>query len=105
MNKTIILWTKLLYYGQNYGTIPIKTRKLWFTIKKNYGNIPIKFKFLNKFIALELWFSMVKLCYYAEKYRKKYGTVEKLWYYTEKYVTLIYYGENRYYGKNNGNFC
>ena len=53
---------------------------------ENYGNIPEYLKFLNKFIALELWFT-----------KENYGTMEiKLWYYgkicyyTENYGTFIY---------------
>ena len=74
-------------------------QKLWnFDYGKKYANIPKQLKFLNKFIALELWFTM-----------KNYGTVEKtmvlwnnngtmeinvvlwkkLWYYNENYETLI----------------
>ena len=62
---------------------------------------------MNRFIALKLWLTMVKLWYYG----KNYGTMEKtmelwftmektmvlwkkLWYYTENYGTLIYYGKN-----------
>ena len=42
---------------------------------------------MNRFIALELWFTMEKLWYYG----KNYGTMEKkLWYYTENYRTSIY---------------
>ena len=82
-----------MYYGKNYGTLPNsielkltkekndrlpKTKTLWFIIeKKNYPNIPKQLKFLNKFIALELWFTL-----------ENYGTMEKtivlwkkLWYY------------------------
>ena len=38
-----------------------KTMKLWFTLEKNNGNIPKQFKFLNKYIALDLGFTMEKL--------------------------------------------
>ena len=38
-----------------------QTMKLWFIMKKNYGNVPIQFKLLNKFIALELSFTMEKI--------------------------------------------
>ena len=48
MNKVMVLWTKLCYYGKNYGTI-LRAMKLRFTnIKniedykkvRNYGDIP-----------------------------------------------------------------
>ena len=47
-------------------------------IKENYGNILKQLKFFNKFIALELWFTMENL-----------GTMEKMWYYTENYGTIL----------------
>ena len=44
----------LIYYGKHSRSS--KTNKLWFIMdKKNYGNI---IKVLNKFIAVELWFTM-----------------------------------------------
>ena len=46
---------------------------------------------LNRFIALELWFTMEKLWYYGKNYMVLW---KKLWYYTENYGTLIYYGKN-----------
>ena len=51
-----------------------------------------KIEVLNRFIALELWFTKEKLWYYG----KNYGTMEKTMvpYYTENYGTLIYYGKN-----------
>ena len=63
--------------------------------------------FLNKFIALELWFMMDKLWYYRKKnlwhYGKHYGTMEKnhnikktieLCFITEKtYGTLVDYSK------------
>ena len=46
---------------------------------------------MNRFVALELWFTMEKLWYYG----KNYDTMEKkLWCYTENYGTLIYSGKN-----------
>ena len=33
MQKTMVLWTNLWYYGQNIGTLP-KTMELWFTMEK-----------------------------------------------------------------------
>ena len=100
----MVLWTKLWYYGQTYGTLEKNYgtmdkpmwlyRKLWKTMElrftneenmvdyqklyelyneKTYGSIPNQLKFLNKFIALELWITM-------ENYgtmEKKYGTLEK----------------------------
>ena len=66
--KTMVLWKKLLYYGQNYSTIekPMvyysenygtsiyegkkhgrlpKTMKLIFIMEKNYGYLPKKLSF------------------------------------------------------------
>ena len=60
-------------------------------MEKTLGNIPKQLKPLHKFIALELWFTKEKLWQYG---KKNYGCVEKLWYYTENYGTLIYYGKN-----------
>ena len=52
--KTIVLWKKLWYFTENYGTsiyeggkhdkLP-KAKKLWFIIEKNYGKIPKYLKF------------------------------------------------------------
>ena len=42
---------------------------------------------------------MGKLWYYGKKAMVLW---EKLWYYTENYGTLIYYGKLWYYGKNYG---
>ena len=100
MEKTTVLWTKLWYYTENYGTsiyeeknhgrLP-KTKKLLLIMEKSkYTKI---IKVLNRFIALELWnFDLLW---------QNYGTMEKtmvlyrkLWYYTENYGTLIYYGKN-----------
>ena len=65
MEKTLVLWTKLWYYTENYGTsiyeekkhvrLP-KTKKLLINWgkKNNFGDISKQLKFLNKFIALEL---------------------------------------------------
>ena len=91
---------KIWYYPKNYGTIP-KTMelrldfwlpndmKLWFIRGKN-ANIPKLLKSLNRYIALELWFSM-----------KNYGTMEKLWkklkYYSENNGTSMYYGKKLWY--------
>ena len=74
-------------------------------VGKKYGNIPKQLKFLNKFIALELWFTIRKLWYCGENYGtvektkvlwKNNGTIEitmvlwkKLWYYNGNYGTLI----------------
>ena len=60
------LWTKLWYYGQNYGTIPRimelrfkkekkplpNTKKLWFILEKTM--VIYQIIVLNKYIALEL---------------------------------------------------
>ena len=62
-------------------------------------------KFFNKFIALEFWYTMGKLCYYGKKlwyygkktmvlWKKLWYYEKKPWYYTENYETLIYYGKN-----------
>ena len=108
----MVLWyyEKLWYYGKNYGTMN-KTMVLYWELwnfdlrrKKTIGDYQklrdLGFKWkklgkyikiievLNRFIALELWFTMEKLWYYG----KYYGTMEKtmvlyLW-------NLIYYGKN-----------
>ena len=68
----------------------------------DYGKNKKKMKFLNRFIALELSFTMEKLWYYG----KNYGAMEKtmvlwktLWYYTESYGNLIYDEKIWDYGK------
>ena len=50
---------------------------------------------LNRFIALELWFTLVKLWYYGKNYgtmgKKHYGTIPKtteLWFTIEKIMVL-----------------
>ena len=37
--KTMVLWKKLWYYGQNYGTI-LRAIELRFTKKKKHGRLP-----------------------------------------------------------------
>ena len=46
--------------GKKHGRLP-KTQKIWFCNGNNYGNTPKQLKFLIKFVALELWFTMKKL--------------------------------------------
>ena len=51
-------------------------QKLWIFViynEENFGNIPKQLMFLNKNMAIELWFSMEKLWHYG----KNYGTMEK----------------------------
>ena len=49
MDKTMVLWTKLQYYGHNYGTIP-RTMEPQFTKEKNMvdyqklGNFDLQWK-------------------------------------------------------------
>ena len=38
MKKTMVLWKKLRYYTENYGTL-IYYRKNYGTMEKNYGTI------------------------------------------------------------------
>ena len=75
MGKTMVLWTKLWYYTENYGTsIPEekkhgrlpKTTRLWFIMEKTM-EIAKTIEDLNIFIALELWFTIEKLWYYGKK--------------------------------------
>ena len=94
----MVLCKKRWYYEQNYDTIKKyenipRTIELFtkeksivvyqklrnFIIEKKIGNIPTQLKFLNKFIALELWFTI-----------ENYGTMDKnyIWYHTEKYGTI-----------------
>ena len=78
MEKTMVLWTTLWYYEQNYGTYCtilrtmelrftkkkhcklLKTKRLWFIMEKLWKYIKI-IEVLSKFIALEFWFTMEKL--------------------------------------------
>ena len=83
MDKTMVLWTKLWYYTENYGAsiyeeknhgrLP-KTKKFWFIMKKKTLEI-----YQKRFITLELWFTMEKLWYYGKK----------LWYYGKNYGTIV----------------
>ena len=98
--KTIEHW---FIKGKKHVKLP-KAVKLLFIKKK----IPMEiyqnnFMFLNKYIALELWFTMEKLWYYRKNYgtmgkkkpmviwKKSNNTMKKLWYYTENYGTLLCY--------------
>ena len=59
---------------------------LWKKLRKYTKLIEV----LNRFIALELLFTMEKLWYYG----KNYGTMEKtmvLWYYGKNYGTIVNY--------------
>ena len=95
MEKTMVLWTKLLYYTENYGTsiyeekkhcrLP-KTKRLLFITKKNHGKIS---KVLNRFIALEIWLTMEKLWYYGKNYSTIPKTME-LWFTMEKKLWYMY---------------
>ena len=69
--------------------------ELWFTKEEEYetliyngekqGNIPKQLKFLNNYIAVQLWFTMEKLWNYGNIY----GTLEKkILYYGKKYDTI-----------------
>ena len=48
----MVLWKKLWYYGQNYGTIP-RIMELRFTKVKKHGRLPKTKKLL--FILEKLW--------------------------------------------------
>ena len=72
----MLLWKKLWYYTENYGTsiyegknmvdyqkprnFDLWWKKLWKYTKTN--------ELLNRYIALELWFTMEKLWYYGQNY-------------------------------------
>ena len=100
--KTMVLCKKLYreiwnFTKEKHGRLP-KTRKLCLLWKKNYSDIPKYVKFLNKFIHLELWFtlekhgSMEKLIIVILR-KKLWYDRKKLLYYTENYGILIYYGK------------
>ena len=76
--RELLSW---IYKGKKHVRLP-KTKKTFiYNGKKNFGNIPTQLRFLNKFIALEHWFTI-----------DNYGTMEKkLWYYGKK---LWYYTKN-----------
>ena len=91
IDKTMVLWTKLWYYtrtmelrsmqGKNHGRLP-KTKTIWIKMGKNSVIYQKQLKFLNKFIALEYWFTMEKLWYYGKNYSTKEKTMilyPKLW--------------------------
>ena len=81
--KIMVLYWKLWYYTENYET-SIYERKEQCWVNKNYesviyngkhfANMPKQLKFLNKYIAVKLWFTMEKLWYYG---KKNYGTILK----------------------------
>ena len=53
-------------------------------------------KFFKQHKALELWLTMYYGKTIVHLYNgKEIGTLEKLFYYTENYVTLIYCGKNK----------
>ena len=92
MDKTMVLWTKLWYYTENYGTsiyeekkhggLP-KTKRLWFIMEETMEI------YQNNWIFEQIS-SFKTLIYYG----KTMVLWTKLWYYTENYGTLIYYGKN-----------
>ena len=100
----MVLFWKLWYYTENYGTIlkimklPFtkeknnveltKTMNLWFIMENTFANMPKQLKFFNKYIAVKLWFTMEKLWYYGKK------TMVLYW---KLLNVLIYYGK-----KNSG---
>ena len=102
--KTMVQYWKLVYYTENYGTSICEGKKkvgypkLWIFViynEKNFGNIPKQLMFLNKYMALELWFSKEKLLHYGKKTMILWKKLirfhgKKLWYYTEKYGNLIH---------------
>ena len=49
-----------IYDGKKHGRLP-KTKKLWFTMEKTMEIYQKYFKFFNKFLALELGFTMENL--------------------------------------------
>ena len=70
MVKIMVEWTKLWYYTEKYWTSIYegenivyyqKLKKLWFIMGKT-----MEMKFVKRFIALELWFTMEKLWYYEK---------------------------------------
>ena len=109
-----LIWKNLWYYGKTLWyngkkcDIISKTIEIWFTKekngrlqknyeilfynrKKNYGNIPIQLEFLNKYIALELWFTVENYDTMEKTMElwKNYGTIEKqLWNYGKNYGTM-----------------
>ena len=106
MEKTMVLWTKLWYYTENYGTsiyeekkhgrLP-NTKKLWFIMEQTMEIYQNNWSF-------EQIYSLRTVIYYV----KNYGTMEKtmelyrklwnfdllwkkLWYYGKNYGTIVYY--------------
>ena len=102
----MVLWTKLWFYGQNYGTI-IKTmvlyRDLWnFDLRrKKHDRLP-KTKKLWFIMDKKLWqytktievfeqiYSFPALIYYEKLsyYGRNYGTMGKIWYHGKNYGTM-----------------
>ena len=78
MDKTMVIYWELWNFDslrKKHGRLP-KSKKLWFIMEKLQKYTKL-IEVLNRFIALELLFTM-----------------EKLWYYGKNYGTLIYYGKN-----------
>ena len=107
--KTMVLWTKLWYYTENYRTSIYEekkhgrlqnTKKLWFIMEQTMEIYQNNWSF-------EETYSLRTLIYYGKTmvlWKKTMVLWKKLWYYTENYGTLIYYGSKKlwYYGKNYG---
>ena len=93
----MVLRKNLWYYTKNSETSIYEGKNMvdyqklsnFDLLRKNYGKMSKQLKFLNKIIALELWFTMKKLWYYGNTmvvYRKlwnfdllwNYDTMEKL---------------------------
>ena len=86
MEKTMVLWTKLWYYTENYGTLIYegknhgrlpKTKKLWFIIEKTNWKYTNIIEVLNRLIGSELWLTMEKLWSYGKKLRY-YGQIKTI---------------------------
>ena len=111
MDKTMVLWTKLWYYTENYGTsiyeeikhggLP-KTKIIWFIMKK-------AMKIYQNNWIFEQIYSFKTLIYYGKTmvlwkilwyYGQNYGTIPKtmeLWFTMEK--TMVLWKKLWYYSK------
>ena len=100
----MLLWKKLSYYNENYGT-SIFEGKTW-KITKNQETLIYDGKklwqytkiieLLNRYIALELWFTLEKIWYNG----KNYGTFEKaMVLYRKLWNTDLLWKKLWYYGK------
>ena len=89
MEKTMVLWTKLWYYTENYrssiyeekmhGRIP-NTKKLWFIMERTIEIYQNNWSF-------EQIYSLRTLIYYG----KTMVLWQKLWYYGKNYGTIVNY--------------